>query len=128
MEHERLLIENFVYKERQDRYLNLIQTKTGRTKLRKYIAHFNDLDSSFLINVSHLQTFQDLYSHLKSKGAADTCYIISEHSDYDGCSFPLFKGISYLFNSGISYFSSIIAGKLVYYEGEEANQKLILLK
>jgi hypothetical protein len=126
-DHERLLIQNFVYKDRQERYLNLNQSRKGRIKFRKYISHFKDLNKDFVIAVPNIQTPHELYTILKSKGANNSCYIISEHSDYDGLCVDLDEGINSLFHSGISYFLSCIPGVLVYYEGEDKNQKLILV-
>jgi len=124
--HERLLIETFVIKERQERYLNLLQTKKGRSKLRSYIAHFKDLNRQFLHEAKNLQIPKDLEELLKSNGGTDTCYVISENSDYDGASMNLAKATDALFNSGIAYFLSSIPGKLAYYEGEERNERFLL--
>jgi hypothetical protein len=124
--HEKMLIENFVSTERQERYLNLLQTKNGRVKLRKYIAHFKDLNPNFIKQVHHLQTAAELRDLLESKGAIETCYIISEHSKYDANSMPLQEATDILFNSGIAYFLSCIPGQLAYYEGEENNQRFLL--
>jgi hypothetical protein len=126
--HEKLLIENFVCKERQERYLSLILTKKGRSKLRRYIAHFKDLDGKFIQEANRLKTSHELENLLKSMGAADICYVISENSKYDGKSMNLSEVTNLLFNSGIAYFLSCVPGKLVYYEGEETNQKFLLLR
>jgi hypothetical protein len=128
MHHELLLISSFVYKERQDRYKNLIATSKGRKKFRTYIAHFKDLDSKNYTLINNCQSYLQLYHLLKSNGAPDTCYLISEHSDYDMKNLHLLQATENLFNSGISYFISCIPGKLIYYEGEELHQKILLSK
>lgn len=128
MLHELLLISSFVLKERQERYKNLIATSKGRKKFRAYIAHFKDFNSKDYTPLNNCQDFLQLYYLLKSKGAPDLCYIISEHSDYDMQDLPLLQATENLFNSGVSYFLSCIPGKLVYYEGEEFNKKILLSK
>lgn len=127
MLHEESLINSFILKERQGRYTNLISTSKGRKKFRTYIAHFKDLNKNKCTLID-CEDFVQLYHLLKSKGAPDICYIISEHSNYDMQNLSLLLAIKSLFNSGISYFLSCIPGKLVYYEGEERNQKILLLK
>jgi hypothetical protein len=126
--HEQLLIENFIYKNRQERYLNLLQTKKGRVKFRKYIPHFKDINTQFCRNIKNLNTPGELHEILKSEGASDICYIISEHSDYDSLSMNLSEAIQLLLNSGIAFFLSCIPGKLVYYEGEDTNERYLLVK
>jgi hypothetical protein len=45
----------------------------------EYVAHFKDLNTLFDQEVNYLQTAEELQNLLKSKGAFDTFYIISEH-------------------------------------------------
>lgn len=128
MEHEISLIQAFTLKERQERYLNLISTKKGRIKFRTYLSHFKDLNLKYCkVNIIN-QDANEVYNILKSKGAPELCYIISEHDQYDQKIVPLSRAIMLLFSSGISYFISCIPGQLAYYEGEEVNQKFILFK
>ena len=126
MEHERLLISAFVIKERQERYINLIATKKGRVKFRTYIPHFRDLNVKFSIPLPSLQLDSQLHDLLKAEGAFDTCYVISENSRYDMQSLSIAIATKQFFNSGIAFFLSCIPGKLVYYEGEDTNQRFLL--
>lgn len=126
MEHELLLIKNFVIKERQERYLNLIATEKGRKKFRTYIAHFKDLNSKYCIPITSFNSYSELHDSLKSSGAPDICYVIAENSKYDMNALPIMDAARQLFSSGMAYFLSCIPGKLAYYEGEDANQRFIL--
>lgn len=117
-DHEILFIKSFIIKERQSRYLNLISTKKGRSKLRGYISHFKDLQAIFC-RQSPSYDKETFHSVLRSKGAIAVCYIISEHSDYDQKELSLDYAVEKLYNSGISYFMSCIPGRLVYYAGED---------
>ncbi len=126
MEHEQLLIKTFIIKERQSRYLNLIATAKGRKKFRTYISHFKDLNIQYCIPLNSIKSYSQLYDLLKSEGALDLCYIISENSNYDMRFLSLFDSTQKMFNSGIAYFLSCIPGKLAYYEGEEINQRFLL--
>lgn len=126
MENEFLLIKKFVIVERQDRYLNLITTKKGRIKFRKYISHFSDLNTSYCTALNHLKSSKQLYDILVSKGASEGCYIISENSKYDMIYLPLWKAIQILYGSGMGFFLSCAPGRLLYYEGEENNQRFLI--
>jgi hypothetical protein len=124
---ERTFIENFVVKNRQERYVNLVATNRGRIKLRKYIAHFKDLALENIQDI-RIESAGQLYSLLTSKGAPSQCYIISENSNYDGKFLELKNAIEELFGSGISYFLCAIPEKLNYYESEDSSDRFILIK
>ncbi len=126
MEHELLLIKTFVTKERQERYLNLIATEKGRKKFRTYLSHFNDLNDKYCIPLRSLDSYCLLYDLLKSEGAPDVCYVISENSKYDLKTLPIMDATKQLFNSGIAFFLSCIPGRLAYYEGEDSTQRFVL--
>lgn len=128
MEHELLLINSFVIKERRERYINLIATEKGREKFKNYISHFKDLNGRYCTAVPYLESCSQLHNILKSEGGGDVCYVISENSKYDMSCLSLKDATTQLFSSGISFFLSCIPGKLVYYEGEEFNQRFILKK
>jgi hypothetical protein len=126
MEHEILLIKQFVVKDRQDRYLNLLQTDKGRNKFKSYISHFKDLNKKYCIPAYTLHSHVELYDLLKLEGAPNTCYIISENSKYDLRFLDITDAGKQLFSSGISFFLSCIPGKLAYYEGEDINERFLL--
>jgi hypothetical protein len=129
MEHELNIIKTFVTKERQQRYINLISTKKGRAKFRLYIAHFQDIDKHFCsLLTPSIKIPNNLLDLLKSKGAPDICYIISENSKYDQKELQLQDAVNKLFHSGIAYFLSCIPGNLAYYEGEDLNSCYVLEK
>jgi len=126
MDHELALIKSFIIKEKQERYYNLIATERGRKKFRIYIPHFKDLNTKYCTPLHSFPTYSQLHDLLKSEGAFDICYIISENSRYDMKSISLINATAQLFNSGIAFFLSCVPGRLVYYEGEEMNQRFIL--
>src|SRR5271155_561698 len=108
MEHEVLLIKNFIIKDRQQRYLNLFGTERGRQKFRSYLSHFKDLNSKYCTPAHSLQSYSQLHDLLKSAGAGENCYIISENSKYDMRTLPVMNATQQLFNSGIAFFLSCI--------------------
>ncbi|GAC1426034.1 MAG: hypothetical protein NVS1B13_08570 [Flavisolibacter sp.] len=123
------LIESFVIVDGKERYINLISTKKGRLKLRLYIAHFKDLNGEYNLKLSlEQQNPNTIYKILKSHGASDFCYIISENFFFDEQNLSLLEALNELANSGIGYFLFCIPGKLVYYEGEDINCRFIFYK
>jgi hypothetical protein len=129
LNHEINLIKSFVIKERQQRYTGLLSTEKGRSKFRSYIAHFKDLNSQYCTRLpASVSQSVDLYNLLKSKGAPDTCYIISSNSSLDRKELLLKEATETLFHSGFDYFLSCIPGKLAYFEGEELGSFYLLQK
>src|ERR1700749_2525544 len=109
MTHEILLIKSFVKKDRQERYLKLVNTPKGRIKFRQKIAHFSDLEISYLRKISPSdQNRSYIIDQLKKYNAPSICYIIAEHSKYDQKSMILEDAFDNLFGSGLSFFISCI--------------------
>lgn len=104
--------------------MSLIGTAKGRLKLRQYISHFEYLDEKYATTITLTKT--ELAELLQSKNAPTDCYIISENSKYDMQLMPLDKALIELYGSGIAYFISCIAGKLVIYEDEYFTKKILL--
>lgn len=123
MVHETALIKSFVKAKNQDRFLSLVGTVKGRQKLRTYISHFNYLDEKYAKTITLTKAELEELLHLKK--VPESCYVISENSKYDMQNMPLDKAISTLYGSGIAYFISCIAGKIVIYEDEYFIKKLL---
>jgi hypothetical protein len=128
MIHENTLIQSFIYKEKQERYLNLFKTKKGRIKFRKYISHFSDLNIRYIQPISSIHSYQELINLLKLKNAPTMCYVICENSKYDAQLTILSEIAKELFNSGFAYFLSCIPDHLVYYESEDSSVRVLLQK
>lgn len=126
MVHENTLVRSFIYKEKQERYLNLFKTEKGRIKFRKYIPHFHDLNIKYIEPINFIYSPQELINLLKSKNAPAMCYVICENSKYDAQLVELNDVIKKLFNSGFAYFLSCIPGHLVYYESEDSSERILL--
>lgn len=65
-------------------------------------------------------------SFLKTKGAGNTCYVISEDSDLDAISMDLDAAIAAFCARGMRTIVSCIPGQLAYYEAEYANEICVL--
>jgi hypothetical protein len=129
--HIEKLIKSFLLPERQSRYLFLLSSSTpkNRLKLRSYLAHCHDIDMHFAFRIpSKKQKIDDIYMHLKEKGAPDTCYVLSENIQIDNLELPLKKALEETIGMGMGTFLSCIPGKLAYYEGEDLGERYICEK
>jgi len=130
-EHEQATIKAFVVRGRQERFSTFLSTPRNRKKLTKELPHFRWFDERFTTVVPwkvdpslklwdrHLQGITNVYRLLKSKGAGQTCWAISEDSNLDGQELQLESALESVVGSGMGTILSCIPGKLAYFEGED---------
>jgi hypothetical protein len=130
-EHEEATIRAFIVREKQDRFLSFIANPKKRKKLTGELAHFRWFDRRFATEVSwKVDPNLDLWARrtqgigsisrlLRSKGAAQTCWVISESSDVDGREMDLASVLEDVIGSGVGTILSCIPGRLAYFEGED---------
>ena len=119
-EHERGLMLSFIPPERRNRYLELIARPKRRQDIVESLAHFKHLDVRYLIPIPGSQSrASEILRLLRSKGAPETCYALSEASELDGREIPLSEGLAFIVGRGIGTFLSCIPGKLAYFEDED---------
>jgi hypothetical protein len=119
-EHERLLIEHFVKKDKQER-LRFLMSEPGRRKRLR--AKFS---STLVLSEEKRQTLPgsdqnpaSIHQLLRSSGAPEACYTISEDADLDGRNVNLREVLDRLVGAGVETIVSCIPGKLAYFEGEQ---------
>jgi hypothetical protein len=121
-EHEEGLIRAFILPERQSRYLELLLNPKRRKDITKTLAHFKHLDMRFVSAIpSTHHLAPGIMSLLRSKGAGEVCYVVSEDDELDGKHMVLEDAFSAIFGRGIGTFLSCIKGKLGYFEDEDEN-------
>ena len=120
-------IEQFIIPAKRDRYFSLLQSKKGRRKLLDRLNHSRDLDMRQADSLpSNAQTVNQVEALLKSKGASNRCHVISSNPDLDGSDMLLHDALEQTLGMGSGTIISCIPGKLVYFEGEEQNERYIL--
>jgi hypothetical protein len=119
-EHEEALIRAFILPKRQRRYLELLPKPERRPDVTRELAHFKHLDMRFAVPIppSHGGLDRTL-SILKSKGAEDICYVISENDELDGKEMALKEAVCAILGRGIGQFLSCTKGTLGYFEDED---------
>ena len=127
IDHSAALIQAFVSADRRDRYLGLLSSTKGRTKLRAHLAHFDDLDPRYATRISATeQSVSGIASLLRQNGAPTTCYALSEGGDLDGRELPLEEALQAVVGQGIGTFLSCVPGRLGYFEREGVNERYLL--
>ena len=119
-EHERQLILSFIIPARQSRYLELLQKPKRRNDITSTLCHFKHLDMRYAAPVPPRQGLAPgILEVLRSKGAPDFCYAVSEDDELDGKATLLAKALEIIVGRGIGTFLSCLPGKLAYFEDED---------
>ena len=130
-EHEQATIRAFFLRDKQERFLSFIATPKNRNKLTKELAHFRWFDQKFATPISwkvdptlklwdgHVQGIENIVRLLRSKGAGQTCFAISEDDKLDGRELDLKTTLETISGSGMGTILSCVPGKLAYFEGED---------
>jgi hypothetical protein len=138
IDHEEATINAFVMGEKQKLFLSFIASRGSRRKFTAELANFRWFDRSFTTSVlwqgnpslslfgQQLSGINNLSSQLQSKGAKDTCWVISGNPQIDGKEMGLNAALGCALDSDSGTILSCIPGKLAYYKGK--NESLILAK
>jgi hypothetical protein len=128
-EHEKLFIDSFVIKPKQDRFREGLGSTKHRQKLVSSLDHSADLRYELALEIPPSeQTASEICSLLRSKGAPGYCYAISSNSDIDEKEMDLMSALEDVIGYGDGTFLSCIPGKLGYYESGELGNRLIFEK
>lgn len=113
------IIKRFVSEDRQERYLTLISTPTKRKKFIGELAHFQHLKFSEFEKLAG-----DIDTIVKHRiGVINDCYVISENKAIDSCRLDIDRALSETIGYGMGTFLVFGDAKIVYYEGEEPNNR-----
>jgi len=126
MDTEKALFQAFTLPARKWHYIELLDTRRGREKLRGSLDHFHDLDPLFCWKVRPSQQNRAyILRFLESFGAPPVCHLVSSNSNLDGREMLLADALAHVVGSGYGTFISCIPGELAYFEGEEPNERYI---
>lgn len=129
--HEQATIIAFVISNKQERFSAFLSTPKNRRKFTGELAHFGHFDKRFATKVQwnvqprlkllerYAQGIDIIYRLLRSKGAGETCWVISEDRDIDGRELDLRVALEKIMGSGTGTILSCIPGKLALFEGED---------
>lgn len=137
-QHEPATIKAFVVPDKQQRFLGFLAKPKTRKKLVRELYHFRWFDLRFAAPVlwkvdptlklweRHLQGIANIHRLLRSKGAGQTCWIISGDPEFDGREADLEWAIKKVIGNGMGTILSCIPGRLALFVGED--EMLVLSK
>jgi hypothetical protein len=125
--HEEQFARTFIIPEKRARYLSLLESTRGRSKLLNGFNHCHDLDPRFAKLIPpHQQSVQSIEALLRQKGAPDICYVMSANRDIDGREMSLAEALNKTVAMDAGTLISCVAGKLAYFELEGFDGRYIL--
>jgi hypothetical protein len=124
--HEEGFVMAFIEKNKQDRCISFLASAKHRRKFTVELAHFKGLDERFSQPISPkiAHTVSEICQLLRSKGAGQTVWVISELASLDGHEMGLEEALSQVRGREIGTVLSCIPGKLAYFEDEEKQRLL----
>ncbi len=123
---EDVFITNFVVSTKQDRYRSLLAGKRRR-KILQDLYHWRDAELGAVVSLPGARhSARGVEAELRRRGAGDSCYAISPHSDFDAREFPLREVLDRVVGFGIPVVLCCADGRLAYYEGEGPSDRYIL--
>ena len=124
MLHENGLVEAFVLRDRQSRAAALLPGRRRKKVVANLAAY---LDPSYMHRLLVGQRSRSaIEAKLRSAGATNRCFVISEHSDLDSRDMLLSEALEAVVGTGLVTLISCIPGKLAYFEDEAAGARYIL--
>lgn len=127
MSPEVMIVSAFVISSRRSRYLSILESKQGRNKFRAKLAHFHDFDPRFIRHIPPIrQNSKDIEAMLRSLGAPNKCFVISEADEIDASEADLRGALDMIIGHGFGTILSCLHGYLAFYESEESGERFIL--
>jgi hypothetical protein len=123
--HEKAIVESFFAKGRRERYLTIGQNERQRGKWLDKLNHAPGLDERF---VQWIDSSSDVLALLKSKGAPDTCYVISSSREIDRREMKLEEALAETELLGWGTVLGCIPSVLGYYYGEMGSKRGAILE
>lgn len=127
MSIEEALVSAFIVPARRSRYIGLLESKRGREKFRRELAHFHHFDRRFIRTIpDRQQTPKDIESILRNLGAPNECVAFSEADQFDGKKLELGSALKTVVGQRYGTVLSCVPGSLAFYESEEPSERFIL--
>ena len=124
--HEEGFVRSFVVANKRDRVAMMLANPKRRKEYLKTLAHYRDLDiqTTKAVSPKDAHTPGEWLKLLRSKGASDTCWVISEDASRDGKEVELSEALHETIGAGMGTVLSCIPGKLGYFEDEDQRRLL----
>lgn len=129
--HEDSTIRAFVQRDKQERFLGFLSNPKNRKKFTGLLAHFRWFDGRFATPIPwkvdpslklwerHVQGIENIQRMLQTRGAGQTCWVISEDPAIDRQELDLSAALRHVSGRQIGTILSCIPGRLAFFEGED---------
>jgi hypothetical protein len=127
--HEAALFRAFLTPAQARKFLALQKVKRGRDKILRYFPHNLYFIEEYCVYLeSNQQSSWDIARNLRSRGAGELCYAMSEAPEWDGRMMPLERTLGSVVGFGYGTLLSCIRGRLAFYEGEGPSDRHLLVR
>jgi hypothetical protein len=121
--HEESLIRAFVAPSRRGRWLGLLASAKRRRSFLDRLNHCRDIDDRY---ATPLPSNANVVAVLRSHGAPESCYVVSDIPAIDGQELPLVDAIDQVESSMFGTLIGCIPGRLAYYYDECGARRWLL--
>ena len=121
--HEKQIIRTFFLAATQPWYIRKLANERRRQTALNALDHLRDLDPRYITRLSNKTSALDA---LRSRGAPDSCYVLSDLSELDGKEMPLADAIDAVESDGCGSIVGCIPGRLAYWVGEVGRCRVVL--
>ena len=127
IEAEELTVRAFLKPRKRERFVQMLADPRRRRKALSELDHLSCIDGRFASQLPNFRhTAGAIYEELKSRGAPDSCHIISSDSALDQAKLNLKEALEKTVGYGMGTIICCIPGRLAYYEGEESSTRILL--
>ena len=121
--HEEATIRAFVSPSRRERWLGLLASAKRRRSFLGRLNHCRDIDERYATPVP---SSANIAAVLRSHGAPETCYVLSDIPTIDGRELPLDEAIDQVESAMWGTLISCVPGRLAYYYDECGARRWLL--
>lgn len=122
---EEALVDAFIVPAKRERYKGFLANRKRRGKLLDGLNHCSDFDPRY---ATEIPSKTDVFALLRSRGAPESCHVISDVKELDGKTMPLQEAIDETEAHMWGTLIGCVPGRLAYYYGEAGEQRLLLEK
>lgn len=128
VELEVKVIERFVIKAKQERYIQFVSSAKNRHKFINDLSHFNFLREDLLELVEGDEK-QVILHALQNRGISEaTCYVISENEKIDTMTLRINEAIDETVGWSMGTILVFGAADMIFYESETMNTRFVSKK
>ena len=120
---EDALVDAFIVPAKRERYKALLANRRRRATFLDGLNHCRDLDLRYATEIS---SSTDVVALLRSRGAPESCHVISDVKALDGKEMALQDAIAETEARMLGTLIGCLPGRLAYYYGESGEQRLLL--